>query len=420
MNTFISFILLILLSWSAAVVGAEESGDEVSDSVVIAGGLSDSLAAALDSTQIVDVHPQDSPADRGFLIVTEDGKSRLRIRGSIRVNGGYDINGLLGRSTFSAIDIPVGEEQHGETSFFMQADQSRIGFDVSQYTPVGDTFIRVEMDFLGPSGGARLRHAYGGLGPILAGQTWSTFSDVGSLPLTVDLDGPSSAVAERTGQLRYTFGGGDGTSFAVGVESPTVEISRPDSLKARPAFQTFPDIAAWTRHRDDWGHIQVSGVLRSISVRNSSGGLDILVGLGGLFSGRIGMSGEDALLFQAVAGTGVSKFISAFAGRDLDVILNPITAQFETLGVTGGYVSYDHVWTERIHSYFTGGLVSILNKVYEEDSVFSNAQYVSGNLFWDPGAGARVGVEYTWGRRENKDKQDGFANRIAFILYYDF
>jgi hypothetical protein len=419
-NKLFPFSLLILLSWSAAVVGAEPSGDEFSDSTVLAVDVSDSLAAALDSMQIVDEHPQDSPADRGFLIVTADGKSRLRIRGSIRLNGGYDINGLLGRSTFSAIDIPVGNEQDGETSFFMGANQSRIGIDVSQYTPIGDNFIRLELDFLGPSGGARLRHAYGGLGPVLAGQTWSTFSDVRSLPLTVDLDGPSSSVAERTVQLRYTFGGRDDTSFAVGVESPTVEISEPDSLKIRPAFQTFPDVAAWTRHRDDWGHVQVAGVLRSISVRNSAGGLDVLVGLGGLFSGRVGVGSEDALLFQAVAGTGISKFITAFAGRNLDVIFNPVTSEFETLGVTGGYISYDHVWAEKVRSYFTGGFAAILNKFHQEDSAFSNAQYVSGNLFWDPGSGARVGLEYTWGRRENKDKRDGIANRIAFILYYDF
>jgi len=412
--------LLVLLAWSATAVGQEQSGDDGPGRLVMTASLSDSLAAALDSLQIVDEHPQDSPSDRGFLIVTPDGKSRLRIRGSIRLNGGYDINGLLGRSTFSAIDIPVGTEQDGETSFFMRANQSRIGIDVSQYTPIGDNFIRVELDFLGASGGARMRHAYGGLGPILAGQTWSTFSDVSSLPLTVDLDGPASSVAERTVQIRYTRGGRDDTSFAVGVESPAVEISEPDSLKIRPAFQTFPDVALWTRHRDDWGHVQVSGVVRSISVRNSSGGLDVLVGLGGLFSGRIEVGGEDALLFQAVAGTGISKFITAFAGRNLDVIFNPVTAEFETLGVTGGYISYDHVWAEKVHSYFTGGFATILNKSYQEDSAFSNAQYVSGNLFWDPGYGARVGLEYNWGRRENKDKRDGIANRIAFILYYDF
>ena len=207
----------------------------------------DSVVAALDSMQAVEAHPQDSPTGRGFLIVTPDGRNSLRLRGSIRLNGGYDFNGLLGKSTFSTVDIPVTAADTGETSFFMQAAQTRFGIDITQDTPVGEGFLRVEMDFLGAGNTARLRHAYGSVGVLLAGQTWSTFSDVGSLPLTVDLDGPNSSVAERTVQARFTFDTSDHMRIAVGIESPTAEVTELDTLRVRPAFQTFPDMVATLR-----------------------------------------------------------------------------------------------------------------------------------------------------------------------------
>jgi hypothetical protein len=421
-----ALILLLCCSTAVHAVQPETGGSEartepeVPDAAAVSEDVADSIAMVEGDVREIEEHPQDAPADVGFLIVTADGRSRLRIRGSIRVNGGYDINGLLGSNTFTPIDIPVGREQDGETAFFMRANQSRLGIDISQQTPIGDGFGRLELDFLGSGATARVRHAFGGMGPVLVGQTWSTFSDVNSLPLTVDLDGPSSSVAERTVQIRYTREIDESFVMAVGVESPKLEVDEPDTLTLRPAFQTFPDVAAWTRHRAGWGHLQISGVLRSISVRNAAGNLDVLAGYGGLFSGRVGLAGEDALLFQAVLGSGISKFITAFAGRNLDVIFNPISGEFETLGVGGGYASYDRVWTETLHSYFTAGLISIFNKIYEEDSAFNHAEYVSANLFWDPGHGGRVGLEYTFGRRVNKDQQDGIANRIAFIFYYDF
>ena len=99
--------------------------------------------------------------------MTPDGRNSLRLRGSIRLNGGYDFNGLLGKSTFSTVDIPVTAADTGETSFFMQAAQTRFGIDITQDTPVGEGFLRVEMDFLGAGNTARLRHAYGSVGVLL-------------------------------------------------------------------------------------------------------------------------------------------------------------------------------------------------------------------------------------------------------------
>jgi len=80
-----------------------------------------------DSLQTVDVHPQDSPEDRGFLLISKDKKSSLRLRGSVRLNGGYDLNGLQTKATFSTYDIPVGDANNNEIRYFMSINQTRLG-----------------------------------------------------------------------------------------------------------------------------------------------------------------------------------------------------------------------------------------------------------------------------------------------------
>src|SRR5512140_2859823 len=61
----------------------------------------DTTAKPPDTVRVQEAHPQDSPIDRGFLIRTSDGSAELRIRGSVRLNGIYDFNGLQSQSTFT-------------------------------------------------------------------------------------------------------------------------------------------------------------------------------------------------------------------------------------------------------------------------------------------------------------------------------
>lgn len=156
-----------------------------------------------DTIIVKDVHPQDSPEDRGFLITSEDGKSQFRIRGSIRLNGIYDFNGLQNHDNFDTYAIPVGDANISEPRYLLNANQTRFGIEATRETFIGNVFMRIESDFLGKPNVLRLRHAYGKTKRILVGQTWSTFSDVNSVPTTVDIDGPNSSVTERKIQIRY-------------------------------------------------------------------------------------------------------------------------------------------------------------------------------------------------------------------------
>ncbi|UCH83783.1 MAG: hypothetical protein JSW50_15255 [Candidatus Latescibacterota bacterium] len=92
----------------------------------------------------------------------------------------------------------------------------------------------------------------------------------------------------------------------------------------------------------------------------------------------------------------------------------------ELVPSAGGYISYGYHWTNYVRSHATAGFTKIKNEDFESDDAFDSTQYVLVNTFWQVTKGVRTGVEHSRGRRENKDGQDGTANRISFIVYYDF
>jgi hypothetical protein len=375
-----------------------------------------------DSTKLQDAHPQDSPEERGFLIVTPDQKSQLRIRGSLRVNGVYDLRGLQNTDVFSTYDIPVGDANTTDPRFFMSANQTRVGLEVTSDTRLGEVFLKLESDFRGQGNTARLRHAYASLDPFLAGLTWSTFGDLAAIPLTVDLDGPNSSVAVRTVQVRYTMEAAHRWRFAFAAESPSPEIGGlgPDSAQLDEAFQATPDLVARARRYGGWGHTQLAAIVRTINTKPAGGDLQVLPAFGALFSGRFTISSTNVLMFQLVGGKGISRFISALEGRGLDVVFNPVTGEFEAVNATGGYISYGHAWKTNLDSYLTAGLINVEDKEFAPPEAFDRSSYASVNLFWQPAGGVRIGGELALGQRVNKDGQKGGATRLSFIGYFDF
>ena len=379
----------------------------------------DSLVSPRDSLLAEDVHPQDAPSERGFFIMTSDGRAKLRIQGSIRLYGAYDLNGLQTRDFFEIFEIPVGDDNNTEPRFFMTASQTRFGVAAD----MDEALLKLEGDFRGAPNTAnfRIRHAYAALEHILVGQTWSVFSDVSAIPLTVEGEGPPNSATERTVQVRVRGKLFDGrASWAAAVESPGVDIAAPDTLQLEPAFQSFPDFTARIRRGGEWGHLQLAGLGRSITVREQSGELNYLAGWGFLFSGTIWFTSSNQILFELVGGKGISRYISGVTGRGLDVAWNPAAQEFETIPILGASLSFSKNWHPNWFSYLTLGTTGVENKDFEPDSAFSNGQYLAVSLFYERIAGRRIGVEYNRGRRENKDGQTGTANRISFSLVYDF
>ena len=126
-------------------------------------------------------------------------------------SAGVDSKGdLFLDPTTIAVGPAAGLGEHNEVKF--GARESRLFVKTSTPTALGDLATHVEFDFYGADGnesvsnshGLRLRHAYGVLGHLLAGQTWTNFMDPATLPETLDFGGPVGQIFDRQAQVRWT------------------------------------------------------------------------------------------------------------------------------------------------------------------------------------------------------------------------
>jgi hypothetical protein len=405
--------VLLILDPAPAHAQEDSVAVAVPDSVAL-----DSATIAADTLR--DSHPQDSPDVAGFLFETPDQRGQLRLRASIRLNGAWDFNGLQNTDVFDTYQIPVGDVANEQARFFLQATQSRIGFELSSATSGGVVFGRIEADFRGQGDAFRLRHAYGEFWRVLAGQTWSNFSDVEAIPVTVDFEGPPSSNSVRTPQVRYTQTASDSTSWSVALEAPKADVTDPDEVEA--AFQGFGDVTARARLASDWGHLQISGVFRSLAANDTTGSTDFLPGLGLMLSGSSRVAENDKFRFQAIGGIAISRFVGSLGGKGLDLLFNPTTGRFEQVTSYGGFVTWTHtnLFDRPVETNVTGGILGVVNKSFQLPEDYSSSQYVSANIFWRFTEGGRAGVEWSWGLRRNKNGQSGQATRLSFAAYFDF
>ena len=56
----------------------------------------------------------------------------------------------------------------------------------------------------------------------------------------------------------------------------------------------------------------------------------------------------------------------------------------------------------------------------QTDAAFETGQYLSANVLFHPIPNMFVGPEFLWGRRENRNEEDGTDSRVQVSFKYDF
>jgi len=374
-----------------------------------------------DSASEQDIHPQDSPEYRGFLIQSRDRLSSLRIIGSLRVLALYDLKGLQGARDFAVYDIPVGPANVSEGRYYMEASQTRFGFEAStrRSATAPELFGRLEADFRGSNNTMRLRHAFVQWGHVKVGQTWTTAAHVSTMPNTVDAEGPNSAVSLRSVQIRWTQELRRGLHLAAAVENPALDTG---SLSpGAPVSPRIPDIVGHLRGTRGDRELQVAGILRDLPFREASGNVRDIAAWGVTASGRFALrENRDEFLFQGVWGKGISRYVAGFTGRGLDLTVDSATGTAYATLLRGLFLSYGRLVRPGLKGYGTVGYARIENRAFEPGSAFKRGAYFAMSVFRDFPWGARAGAEATWGSRVNKDNASDTAWRLQGIVYYDF
>lgn len=325
---------------------------------------------------------------------------------------------------------------NGKTYFGVR--QSRLGVKSTTPTKYGELKTQFEFELFGTGVDAgqttfRLRHAYGELGPVGAGQTWSPFMDIDVFPNSLEYWGPNGMVFFRNVQVRWMPMKGK-NAITIALERPGASADqgqfqdRIELQGVRPKFD-LPDLSGNVRFTRKWGYFQAAGMLRRIKwvdILPDNFDLGGQATAGGVnLSSNLNFTKNDIGRFSVVYGTGIENYMND-APVDVGIARSNSTdprrpIKGVALPVLGVVAFLDHNWNKRFSSSFGYSMVNIENSEFQTPEAYHRGHYALGNLLFYPIENVMVGGEFQWGRRENF--LDGFKSddyRVQFSFKYNF
>ena len=365
--------------------------------------------------------------------------------GFIMMDAGYDTKQVdpLWFDVLRTTKLPSFKNEFGpDGNTYFSVRQTRFGVKSLTPTDLGDFTTQFEWELFGVGADAgqttiRLRHAYGQLGKVGAGQTWSPFMDIDVFPNTVEYWGPPGMAFFRNVQLRFMPLQGD-TRFTIALERPGasgdggVYSDRVELTDIQPHF-ALPDLSAEYRMGQSWGYVELAGILRRIEWEDAcTDAVDLsgnVTGWGLNLSTNVKMGDNNVFRGSVLYGEGVENYMNdAPADVAIDAInastTNPVDVV--ALPVTGVVAFLDHNWNEKFSSAIGYSMIDIDNAGAQAPSAFHRGQYAIGNLMYYPVPNIMTGVELQWGEREafkddpitGYNKSDDF--RIQASFKYNF
>ena len=371
---------------------------------------------------------------------SQDAKTSMEIYGFAMLDFGHNFNQIHPDwfDTVRVTKLPSFEDEFGEDgNSFFSVRQSRLGVRSTTPTDLGDLFTQFEFELFGTGVDAgqttfRLRHAYGELGPVGAGQYWSPFMDIDVFPNSLEYWGPTGMVFFRNVQVRWMPIKGD-TRLTLALERPGAS-GDPGVIADRIELQNvkgrfpMPDISGEYRLGRSWGYVEAAGIFRYIKWD------DVLdddfelsgdaIGWGINLSSNLKPTARDTVRLQFVVGEGIQNYMND-SPVDVGLVRNtsdrvtPVLG--EPIGITGIVAFLDHNWTSQFSTAIGYSGQFNDNKEGQTPSSFQNGHYALGNLLYTPVPNVMAGVELQWGRRENFS--DGFSSdifKVQFSLKYNF
>jgi hypothetical protein len=399
-------------------------------------------AAPVSAEGVLDMFKGSFP--KSFKIPGTD--TSFRIGGYVKLDAIYDVNAAQG-DQISPTTIPLAGTSAAQRqgSARLHARQSRFNLESQTPTEYGSLRTFVEGDFFGGGGTEfssnsttfRLRHAYGELGPLLAGQTWSNFIDQTSYPETLDFNGPAGQLFIRQGQLRFTQSAWPGATFSVSAENPEGDFFASPNTAANNAnvnagaggttgnnLDPIPDFTARLTMKNEWGQFTFSSLAREIQANVAAGP----------FTGRHGSAfgyglsaqgvvntrfGKDKIYYEVSGGSGIGRYLQDAVGTAAN--FNAATGQLGSETAFGAYGAYEHWWLDNLRSTVVYGHDELSNNVaITGTSANRSIDTAHVNLIWSPVPNTNLGIEYIYAQRETEAKSRGELNRIQASAQFNF
>ena len=326
--------------------------------------------------------------------------------------------------------IAVGDGSgKGNNNFDSNAKFSRLFFKTSTQTDVGLVKSHIEMDFnagnderLTNQASNGLRHAFFTWekedgSSVTAGQTWSTFFNVGALPEAVDFIGPTSgSIFIRQPQVRYTMPMGNG-KLMVAAENPSVSLYAAGGGTDNNAVDnsTLPDLVV--RYDGKGAGLNYSAAAMLRDIHYVSGSTDEAEqGFAISFSGKYAFENGDDFKFMLSQGT-LGRYIALNAFRDGAVQAD---GSIELTSTMGGFVAYKHMWSSQLRSTVSYAFAQADNDSNTPITVTKSIDNMYVNLMYSPTKALTFGGEYILANRETESGADGDLSRIQFTSKFAF
>ena len=359
---------------------------------------------------------------------------RMRIGGDVKADFFHDFDYVGDRDEFATATIAVDgtpERALGGVTTF-HAKESRVNFEFRSKAKWknGKEFpmkVFVEFDWFFDSESfrynTRLRQAYGVIGRLLVGRTWTTSGDLTAIPSLIDAAGGDALYGGRTTQIRWQDKIGDRFSYAVGLEDPGGQIDNPQGLGK--AFRPlWPNFAAMIRYKAKQGSsIQLGADVFPLSWKGPDTVPNVTkVGYAVTLMSRLVfkvIEYQDALTWGGGYGMGQAhKIISLSWDGKASGVVDSVNLTLTPSWYA--YVGLNHYWTKKFNSTIaTHWAGTELTPVQSPNTVKLTGTF-HVNLVYFPYKRISTGIEYMWGIRENKDGTQGTANRIQFMAKFLF
>jgi hypothetical protein len=321
---------------------------------------------------------------------------------------------------------------------YLTARTSRFGIQTNTPSEYGNIGVKLEGDFNGPSYFQsesytnsvvfRLRQAYGTMGNLLVGQTWTTFLDMGAYPDVVDFNGPGSIALVRNPQVRYTFGFGEGMTLAVAAENTRGQQYGPDVR-----FQQIPDLHANFTVNGKWGHLSLRAVGQDYVRQVGAAGAETnksKFALSGAASGSVKFAG-DTLVAQVVGGQSPGRYLFNALGNEYATgdthgwVTVDAAGKIQTWTTYAYHLGFTHVWNGTLRSNLVWSQTFIQDPKIDGAVATALTQKEMSqafvNTFFTLTKTVELGVEYEWGVWKSfAPEVKGTQNRITGTFHYNF
>ncbi len=316
----------------------------------------------------------------------------------------------------------------------IHAKTSRFYFKTATETDVGTISSHIELDFLLSGQGdervsnsfsSRIRHAflkwdYAPGKNLLAGQYWSTFFNVGTLPDLLDFVGPVGTAFERQPMIRWTNG-----PWQLAVENETTRVNLPEGGTRLDDSEVIPDLIA--RYNGQTGDLSwsIAGIARQLSYEersnaNTEVASDDMYGYGLSLAGKW-MLGRDDVRFMFTYGNALGRYLGLNSFNDGYIDLN---GEIETIDQAGAVLAYRHHWSDQWRSNLVLSASEADNPSLEDfaaaDSLAKAYRSVHLNLMYLPAPRLMLGGELLYGSKELEDGRDGDMYRLQLAAKYVF